>query len=297
MILRHLEKADWARVPTLPHFDGFVFHSGQEDPAYRAAATDLAGLKAGYLYAQVLTRPDPTWGNPTGAPWLDAVNALTTPLTTPDGIPAVAWAHGRAMIDWHALDGGKLNGLVDVLVSEVRAMGLRGILLDLAWFRPRDWMFRHDGPAFETFPAAWWPYWERRFRKFVQLLGAQLLPLDGQILLEGERFTVPLADGVRAGLYREQAQLTWKDDLRDWGAAAQKQDVLSVLADDDQAMYELLAAGRARPDRWIAFTGHSAAAVDSAYELAAAEGAYDPTSIADQVWDEPPVVPAPAAPQ
>jgi hypothetical protein len=292
VILRHLEKDDWVRVPTLPHFDGFVFQSGQEDSALRGAATALATTKAGYLYAQVLTRPDPTWGNPTGAPWLDVVNALTTPLKTPSGVQAVAWAHGRPLIDWHALDGGKLDGLTDALVNEVRALGLSGALLDLSFARPRDWMFRYDGPAYSEFPANWWPYWERRFRKFVQLLGAKFAaasperPSPLRILLEGDEVVIQIAGSVgRAGFYREQAQLNWAEELHDWGVSGGV-DVLSVLADDTEAMYALVAASRTRPEHWIAFTGHSATAVDEAYELAA------------EVQDEPPMpssfLPAPS---
>jgi hypothetical protein len=275
MILRHVEKDDWSRVGTLPHFDGFVFHSGQEDLALRASAVELASGMPGYLYAQVLTRPDPTWGSPTGSPWLDAVNALTAPLATLDGRNAVAWSHGRQMIDWPDLDGGKLFGLVDALVGEVRSLGMRGVMLDLAWFRPRDWMFRFDGPAYTEFPAGDWPYWERRFRKFVQLLGAQFEAFPDpkpHILLEGERYIVPLASGERAGFYREQAQLNWKLDLIGWGAARPGMDVLSVLADDLEAMYALLAESRIKESHWIAFTGHSAEAVDQAYELAAEVG-------------------------
>jgi hypothetical protein len=276
MILRHLEKADWARVSTLPRFDGFVFHSGQEDTDLRAAALDLAGTKAGYLYAQVLTRPPASWGNPSGAPWLDVVNALTVPLTNPDGVKAVAWAHGREMIDWHVLDGGKIDGLTDVIVAEVSALGLRGVLLDLSYFRPRDWMFRFDGPPYNSFPAAWWPYFERRFGKFVGLLAAKfnvlptVLDRPRHILLEGER---PLYPGITSiGLYREQAQLNWLDEYTAWSYREPGRDVLSVLADDTEAMYRLLAASTTHPDFWIAFTGHDPEATDLAYELAA-EGA------------------------
>jgi hypothetical protein len=272
-------------VPTLPHFDGFVFHSGQQDPTIRGEATALAATKSGFLYVQVLTRPDPTWGNPTGVPWLDAVNALTTPLITPEGVPAVAWAHGRPMIDWHVLDGGKLDGLTDVLVNEVRALGLSGVLLDLSYTRPHYWMFRHDGPAYEQFPAAWWPYWERRYRKFVQLLGAKFAassperPSPLRILLEGDRIVIQITGTVgRAAFYREQAQLNWDVELHEWGVSGGV-DVLSVLADDTEAMYALVAASRTRREHWIAFTGHSALAVDEAYELAA------------EVQDEPPMPP------
>lgn len=278
MILRHLEAPDWARVPTLPAFDGFVYHSGQEDPALRAAALELARTKPGYLYAQVLTRPPGSWGTPTGVPWLDAVNALTVPLTNPEGVKAVAWSHGREMIDWHVLDSGKIDGLTDVIVAEVRALELRGVLLDLAFFRTRDWMFRFDGPAYETFPAAWWPYFERRFGKFVLSLAAKFAafppadPLGAplHILLEGERKVYPMTPSI--GLYREHAQLNWTTEEPAWALRPAGRDVLSVLADDQEAVYRLLAASEAKPDHWIAFTGNSQTATDYAYELAA-EGA------------------------
>lgn len=277
MILRHLEKADWVRLQKLPHFDGFVFQSGQEDPGLRELAYDLAASgKAGYLYAQVLTRPPVEWGNPTGAPWLDAVNAYTVPLIAPDGRKAVAWAEGRELIDWHLIDGGKIDALAGTLMDEVRALGLHGVLLDLAFARPHDWMFRFDGPPYDAFPAEWWPYWERRFRKFVQVLGARLAAAGAtdpplRILLNGDRVIVPLAGGRRAAFYREHAQLNWFTELAGWSAIAGKDagDVLSVLADDTEAMYRLLAAAESDPEAWIAFTGHSATAVDTAYELAA----------------------------
>jgi len=275
VILRHLEKADWARVPTLPHFDGFVFHSGQEDPALRQAAIDLAATKRGYLYAQVLTRPPIGWGSPTGVPWLDAVNAYTVPLRTPNGHKAIAWAQGRELIDWHLLDGGKLDALTSVLMDDVRALNLSGVLLDLSWSRPRDWMFRHDGPAYTEFPAAWWPYWERRFRKFVQLLGAKFAaasperPSPLRILLEGDEVVIQITGSVgRAGFYREQAQLNWATELHGWLFSGGV-DVLSVLADDEEAMYRLIDTSRMHSDAWIAFTGHSPATIDQAYALAA----------------------------
>lgn len=274
MILRHLEKADWPAVPSMPHFDGFVFHSGQEDASIRDEATELAQTKPGFLYVQVLTRPPADWGNPTGIPWLDAVNAYTQPLVAPDGRKAVAWAFGRELIDWHLVDGGKIDALAATIMNEVRAVGLHGALLDLAFSRTHEWMFRYDGPPYASFPAAWWPYWERRFRKFVQVLGARFNAGGSQlrILLNGDRVAVPVPGTAgRAAFYREHSQLNWVQESVGWGSLTGKAagDVLSVLADDTEAVYRLLAASEANPEGWIAFTGHTTAAINQAYELAA----------------------------
>ena len=109
----------------------------------------------------------------------------------------------------------------------------------------------------------------------MQLLGAKFAaasperPSPLRILLEGDEVVIQITGSVgRAGFYREQAQLNWATELHGWLFSGGV-DVLSVLADDEEAMYRLIDTSRMHSDAWIAFTGHSPATIDQAYALAA----------------------------
>ena len=258
-ILRHLEAEDFDLVPSMPKFDGFAWHSRQEDPIVKEKALALSlEVKKWWVYKQVLTHPEPDWIGK-GNAWFDLIASLPK-LTTPKGEVAAAWAYDRPMIDWHLLDQGKLLSLarslrLDAMVLE-NSNGLRpGFLLDLAWRRPRDWMFK-GYPAYSNFPADWWIYWERRFLRFLGFLDRSGLMHHSN----GDR-TLP------GPLYLEHAECNWQQDFNIWFNTPGH--ILSVLADDEEAVERLVEVAAESPEKWIAFTAHNNEAGDTAYAYAA----------------------------
>lgn len=268
-ILRHFEGSEIRNgmLGSVPHYHGLVWGSGQEDPEVWSLLEAFLKdeWKDFWLYTQYLTHPEPDWVDK-GQIWFDFVAKTLPKLESPDGRDAVAWAKSRPMIDFHLLDTGKLRGLWATLMIRTRQFTVHAgetrivpkNFLDLAFKRPRDWMFLPAGPAYNDFPADWWVHWERRF---MRSLKNQFEPmLNGDWSIEGYP------------LYLEHSQVDWERAFSKW--TAHNDAVLSCLADDrDAVSYMIKRVKEANDsfDRWIAFTSHSDTAREEAYEKAAEE--------------------------
>lgn len=268
-IMRAFEKGPIlaGKMDAVPEFDGLVWASGQEDPAVfdKVKEFQVRNLKPWWLYTQYLTHPEPDWIG-AGDIWMDFVASTLPKLEAPDGRDAVAWAHGRAMIDYHLLDTGKLHALHQTLMLRTRKFSIYvpGMsqqlvpknFLDLVFRRPRDWMFIPPGPAYRDFPADWWPHWERRV---LRSLKNQYEPmLNGDWSITG------------FPLYLEHSQNDFDRAFQVWEANPAA--VLSCIADDRAAvdyMIKRVNSVDSNVDRWIAFTAHTETAEDEAYEKAA----------------------------
>jgi hypothetical protein len=261
MILRHFDNTfTEEKIRSLPPYDGFVY---QIEHGHGPIAEELA--REGKLpcrYFNILTHPEDEWH---GA-WVDLVRAIVPPIMVPDPLgstglkTATAWGiYARTLWDWPILDQGKLSALEAEIMNECilgSPPGTRGFL-DLAFLRPRDWMFVPTSD-YGTLPGSRWTYQERRMRRFIRDLGMRGLGTWSN----GDR-----RPDIGA-LYLEYANLNWDADTMIWHAHADS--VLSVDAEDTQAVYALVDLHARYPTKWIAFSGWSDAATEVAYELAAA---------------------------
>jgi hypothetical protein len=114
------------------------------------------------------------------------------------------------------------------------------------------------GPRFEDYPAETWTHWEHRFAYFL----GKLKDIGIPFMCNGDRTLGPYP------LYREMAQLNWEFDSGAWVMDGTNKDVLSVYADDTEAVFRLVALAAFHPQKWIAFSG-SAEAAARAYVYAA----------------------------
>jgi hypothetical protein len=267
-ILRGFEKGPIlaGKMDEVPEFHGLVWHSGQEDPNVWEKVEEFQKRKMlpWWLYTQYLTHPEPEWIG-SGDLWIDFVATLPK-LEAPDGGDAVAWAYGRPMIDFHLLDTGKLHALHQTLQARIRKFTVQifsqGIqlppksFLDLAFKRPREWMFLPEGPTYRDFPADWWVHWERRFLRSLKNQFEPLLNGDWSI--------------TGFPLYLEHSQNDFDRAFQLW--ESNPNHILSCLAEDRDAvsyMIKRVATVDSNIDRWIAFSAYTETAEDEAYEKAA----------------------------
>jgi len=261
MILQHIEGRDMVAALSYPSFHGFVFQSGQHDPDARDAALALCKThKVMYLYKQTLTRPEPDWVGG-GDAWFDFVDGL--PFLGVDGAASIAWAFGRKIIGWPELTQTQIDTMVNLLVEQMRSLtppsdATPGLFLDLTWRRPHPWMFREGGPMYPDYTAETWTQWERRFIYFLESLKDKSIPF----LANGDRSLTPHA------LYREHSQNNWLEDSSAW-LMEPSRDVLSVLAEDGEAVFRLVDLAAIHRRKWIGFTGHDPHAINAAYAYAA----------------------------
>lgn len=270
MILRHLEGADFARVGSLPPFDGFVV--GAASPADAKALRDLHPSFPAYMYVNLLEKPLAEWMAGEVTPeimervaWFKLVDILCPALPN-----VKLWHEGRRAIDWREMDQTRLHELLIALNRYTQGFG---VFADQVWMEPHPWMFRSDGAPFESFPPERWTYWRRRFRRFLQSI-ARTLPWANSLMLndwtgEASPAAVPVVDGELPMRYLESSERRFEQAVGWWRKGLADRCVLSVRAEYTYYVEQVISFHDQHPERWIAFTGNDPAAVDLAYEKAA----------------------------